>query len=154
MALVLIVLLAPFALAQAPARIESLVNGGTLEGMRWPDFRADQESVREFYAPSGYATAWVQGTTPSPQALAMIQLLEEAWKKGLDPEDYDGGRWQARLPTYLPSSTASSRRFPPTGARSSHLRATWSWPGKTMARSSRCPRKPSIPASPTQGLRE
>jgi L,D-transpeptidase YcbB len=95
-ALILIVLLTPFAGAQTPARIESLLKAGTLEGMRWPDFRAYQESVREFYAPSGYAAAWVQGTTPSPQALSMIQLFEEAWKKGLDPEDYDGGRWQAR----------------------------------------------------------
>ena len=95
-ALILLVLLTPCAGAQAPARIESLVNAGTLDGMRSRDFRAYQESVREFYAPSGYAPAWVQGTTPSAQALSMIQLLEEAWKKGLDPEDYDGGRWQAR----------------------------------------------------------
>jgi len=94
--LVLIALSTPYVSAQTPARIESLVNAGTLEGMRWPDFRAYQESVGEFYAPSGYASAWVQGPTPSPQALSMIQLFQEAWQKGLDPEDYDAGRWQAR----------------------------------------------------------
>lgn len=95
MALALVALLSPFASAQTPARIESVVNAGTLDGMRWPDFHAYQQSVREFYAP-GYASAWAQGTTPSPQALAMIQLFQEASKKGLDPEDYDAGRWQAR----------------------------------------------------------
>jgi len=95
-ALALLALLSPFASAQTRAHIESLVNAGTLDGMRWPDFHPYQQSVREFYAPSGYATAWVQGTSPAPQALAMIQLFREAWKKGLDPEDYDAARWRAR----------------------------------------------------------
>jgi L,D-transpeptidase YcbB len=95
--LLLVGLLSPWVLAQTPARIESLVNAGTLAGMRWPDFRAYQLSVREFYAPTGYAPAWAEGVTPSPQALEMIQLFADAWKKGLDPEDYDAGRWQARL---------------------------------------------------------
>jgi len=84
------------AIAQIPARIESLVSAGTLADMRLRDFREYQKSVREFYAAGAYAPAWVQGGAVSDQALAMIQVLQNAWKKGLEPEDYDASRWDGR----------------------------------------------------------
>jgi murein L,D-transpeptidase YcbB/YkuD len=40
---------------------------------------------------------WVQGGRVRPQGLAVIGLLQNAAAKGLDPEDYDGSRWQGRL---------------------------------------------------------
>jgi murein L,D-transpeptidase YcbB/YkuD len=82
--------------AQASARIESLVKAGAVDGMRSPSFRAYQASIQEFYAPTAYAAAWVQQGAVSAQGAAMIQLFENAWKKGLDPEDYDASRWPAR----------------------------------------------------------
>ena len=84
------------ALAQ-PSSIQNLVSAGQLKEMRWPNVRDLQTSLREFYEPASYALAWVQGTTPSPQALAMIETFRNAWKKGLDPEDYDASRWDGRL---------------------------------------------------------
>jgi murein L,D-transpeptidase YcbB/YkuD len=82
--------------AQVPARIQSLVDAGAVEGMSWPNFRAQQASVREFYAAAAYAPAWFRGGTFSPQAISMIQLFQSASKKGLEPEDYDASRWDAR----------------------------------------------------------
>jgi murein L,D-transpeptidase YcbB/YkuD len=82
--------------AQVPARIQSLVDAGAVEGMSWPNFRAHQANVREFYAAAGYAPAWFRGATFSPQAISMIQLFQNAWKKGLEPEDYDASRWDGR----------------------------------------------------------
>jgi L,D-transpeptidase YcbB len=88
--------LSPELMAQTPTRIEQLVSAATLPGMARPDFRDYQPSVREFYAASAYAPAWVQGNTPSPQALAMIQAFQAAWQKGLTSEDYDASRWEGR----------------------------------------------------------
>jgi murein L,D-transpeptidase YcbB/YkuD len=82
--------------AQSSARIESLVEAGTLDGMRWPSFRHYQQNLRELYASISYAPVWIQGTVLSPQALSMIQLFHDAWKKGLEPEDYDASRWDGR----------------------------------------------------------
>ena len=58
------------------------------------DVRAD---VRNFYGPLGYRVAWIRSSRPSAQALAMINAFENADAKGLNPLDYDGGRWQPRL---------------------------------------------------------
>ena len=66
--------------AQVPARIQSLVDAGAVEGMSWPNFRAQQASVREFYAAAAYAPAWFRGGTFSPQAISMIQLFQSASK--------------------------------------------------------------------------
>jgi murein L,D-transpeptidase YcbB/YkuD len=58
------------------------------------DVRAD---VRNFYGPIAYRFAWIRNSRPSAQALAVIDLFENADAKGLSPLDYDGGRWQPRL---------------------------------------------------------
>jgi L,D-transpeptidase YcbB len=85
------------AVGQPAARIESLVKTGVVEGMQSTNFRAYQASVQEFYAPASYSTAWVQQGGVSPQGAAMIQLFENAWKKGLEPGDYDASRWAPRI---------------------------------------------------------
>jgi len=36
--------------------------------------------------------AWVRDGQPTPQALAIIEALQQAGGKGLDSEDYDGSR--------------------------------------------------------------
>lgn len=84
------------AFSQSPS-IQTLISAGQLDEMRWPNFPDLQPSLREFYEPTGYTPAWVQGTTPSPQAFAMIDIFRNASKKGLDPEDYDASRWDDRL---------------------------------------------------------
>jgi len=81
---------------QQPSDIQNLVTSGNLEGMRWPNFSDYRTWLQKFYEPGGYAPAWVQGTQPVPQAASMIQIFRDAGKKGLDPEDYDAARWEAR----------------------------------------------------------
>jgi len=57
-------------------------------------FRTD---VRNFYGPIAYRLVWIRNSRPTAQALAVIDQLENADAKGLNPLDYDGGRWQPRL---------------------------------------------------------
>ena len=83
-------------LAQSADPIRSLIAAARVEGMRYPDIRAYRADLEEFYAPTGYAPAWLKGTTPTAQAEAMLGQLQDAWKKGLDPEDYDASRWEQR----------------------------------------------------------
>jgi L,D-transpeptidase YcbB len=83
------------AAASAQSGIQTLVAAGTIESMRWPDFRDVRPAVQEFYG-TDYAPAWLAGGRPTPQALAMIQIFQDAWKKGLEPEDYDASRWDTR----------------------------------------------------------
>jgi len=78
-------------------QIRSIVSAGRLDGMRWPDFSDYRGSLQKFYEPAGYAPAWVQGNAPSAQASGMIEMFRGAWRKGLEPEDYDASRWDARI---------------------------------------------------------
>src|SRR5580704_13934999 len=95
--LLLAIAVSSVALPQTPSRIQSLVSAGSLDSMRWPNFRDYQPSLQKFYEPVNYAPVWVKGGSPSSQALVMIELLRNAWKKGLEPEDYDASRWDSRL---------------------------------------------------------
>src|SRR5215472_12707753 len=83
-------------LAQAAEPVRSVIAAGRVEGMRYPDIRAYQADLERFYAPAGYTPAWLKGTAPTAQAEAMLRQLQDAWKKGLDPEDYDASRWDQR----------------------------------------------------------
>jgi len=87
------------------ADIQNLVTSGNLEGMRWPNFSDYRKGVQEFYKPAGYAPAWVHGSQPVPQALALIGQFRDAGKNGLDPEDYDSSRWEERIRALQGSSS-------------------------------------------------
>jgi len=76
--------------------LRDIVASGRLADLRWPDFSDYRALVDGFYAP-GYTPAWIQGGQPSPQALALIQVFRDVSKRGLEPEDYDASRWDARL---------------------------------------------------------
>ena len=79
------------------ADIQNLVASGNLEGMRWPNFSDYRSSLQKFYEPSSYTASWVREAQPVPQALSLIERFRDAWKKGLDPEDYDASRWDERI---------------------------------------------------------
>ena len=65
--------------------------------LRWADFTPYKTEVTKLYGSNGYSLLWVQNGQVRPQGLAVIELLEHANAKGLDPEDYDGSRWPGRL---------------------------------------------------------
>ena len=94
----------------ATTELRDIVASGRLADLRWPDFPDYKKHLTEFYGATGYAPAWVQGGQPSGQALAMIEDFKNAWRSGLQPEDYDASRWDARLQA-LRQSGADAARF-------------------------------------------
>jgi murein L,D-transpeptidase YcbB/YkuD len=84
-------------LAAVKRNLSVLIDAGKLSDLRWRSFPDYRNQLREFYQPTNYALAWINGNQPTAQALAIIQLLENADKKGLRPEDYDASRWADRL---------------------------------------------------------
>jgi hypothetical protein len=74
-----------------------IVASGQLPELRWPDFSDYKPELTEFYQSTGYSSAWVHDRQRSPQALVMIEAFKNAWRKGLDPEDYEASRWDGRL---------------------------------------------------------
>jgi len=102
----LIAALTCITVAQPPSEIQNLVSSANLDGMRWPNFSDYRTWLQKFYEPAGYAPAWVQGSQPTPQAAALIEVFKDAWKKGLNPEDYDASRWQERIEALKGSSNA------------------------------------------------
>src|SRR5579862_1570007 len=77
------------ATAAASEPLRTMVAAGRLADLRWPDFADYRGDVQSFYEASGYAPAWSQGGQPTPQATALIGILQQADLKGLVPEDYD-----------------------------------------------------------------
>jgi hypothetical protein len=75
----------------------ALIAAGTLSDLRWPNFTDYRADVKKFYDSGSNSPAWIQSSQPSPQALAMIQLFKQASHKGLNPDDYDASRWDARM---------------------------------------------------------
>ncbi|MGA7873024.1 MAG: L,D-transpeptidase family protein [Candidatus Binatus sp.] len=83
--------------AQGPGDLGALIAAGTLPDLRWPNFSDYRDDVKKFYGAGGNLLAWIQNGKASPQAASMISLFEQAASKGLNPEDYDASRWDARL---------------------------------------------------------
>jgi murein L,D-transpeptidase YcbB/YkuD len=77
--------------------LHGIVDSGRNADLRWPDFTAYKTEVAKLYEATGYSLVWVQNGGVRPQGQVVIELLENAEVKGLDPEDYDGSRWRSRL---------------------------------------------------------
>jgi murein L,D-transpeptidase YcbB/YkuD len=61
--------------------------------------------AKQFYTQAGSKPAWIEGGAPTESARGVIQALQNAATKGLDPEDYDGSRWASRLTALNSKST-------------------------------------------------
>jgi L,D-transpeptidase YcbB len=77
--------------------LRTIVNTGRLADLRWQNFSDYQKWVKEFYDAGNYQLEWTRGGKPTPQALEMIGILQDAAEKGLDSRDYDGERWAGRI---------------------------------------------------------
>jgi murein L,D-transpeptidase YcbB/YkuD len=91
-----------------------LVSSGVLAGLHWPNFARLQPDVARFYESTGYQLAWVHDGAATPQAQALVQALQSADTKGLDPTDYDVWRWRladAGPQRYDLSLTISAMRY-------------------------------------------
>ena len=91
--------------------IQSLIEAGRMDELRWPDFSDYRKHLRNFYGPNGYALAWSRNNQPTPQARAVIALFEAADAKGINAVDYDAPRWKERLAALAaaPNETALAR---------------------------------------------
>lgn len=83
--------------ATGEQQLRAIIARGKLGDLQWPNFSSDQPAVKEFYDQAGQRLSWISNGRPTPQALEMIALLQQANEKGLDPKDYDGERWPERL---------------------------------------------------------
>ena len=81
----------------AAARLSAIVASGRLADLRWPNFSNYQPQLIGFYRPFGFEPAWVRDGQPTPQALALVEILQDADREGLRAEDYDASRWADRL---------------------------------------------------------
>jgi hypothetical protein len=77
--------------------LRAIVASGRLVTLRWPNFPDYRAQVESLYQRSGYATVWIHNGHPTPQALEMIAILQQADSKGLLAEDYDARSWPRRL---------------------------------------------------------
>lgn len=77
--------------------LRAILAEGKLFELRWPNFSPYRTSVTEFYRSTGYRLAWTADGRPTPQALSMIRVFENAGAEGLNPADYDGRRWAGRV---------------------------------------------------------
>jgi L,D-transpeptidase YcbB len=77
--------------------LHGIVDSGRNADLRWSDFTPYKGEVAKLYETNSYSLLWLQNGRVRPQGLAVIELLQNADAKGLDPEDYDGTRWQGRL---------------------------------------------------------
>ena len=62
-----------------------------------PDFTDYRLHFQHAYEKSNFAPLWLSGNQPTPQATAIIALLQNSVLKGLNPDDYDASHWQRRV---------------------------------------------------------
>jgi len=77
--------------------LREIITSGRLTDLRWPDFSDYRDHLRSLYEPNAFSLLWIHQGRPTPQALAIIEVFEQADRNGLDTEDYDGSRWKERL---------------------------------------------------------
>jgi murein L,D-transpeptidase YcbB/YkuD len=93
--------------AKGEEELQAILQNQRLSDLQWPDFSNHAASVKKFYEESDYKLTWTHGGKPTPEALELIQILEEAEQKGLNAIDYDGLRWHDRV-TSLETKGAES----------------------------------------------
>ncbi|HWF39306.1 MAG TPA: L,D-transpeptidase family protein [Candidatus Acidoferrales bacterium] len=79
------------------ATLQAYLAAGELSDLQYPDFTNFRTEANEFYEASGDSLPWIAERRPSAQAHGIIEELQQADNEGLNPVDYDGPRWAARL---------------------------------------------------------
>ncbi len=103
---------APQQLKGVAALLSQIVASGRLADLRWPAFPDYRQHVTDFYRPSGYQLAWVLDGKPTPQAVELTHILQDADREGLRAEDYDASLWPDRVISLKgPHEPAREARF-------------------------------------------
>jgi murein L,D-transpeptidase YcbB/YkuD len=82
--------------------IQAVIQQKTLPMLKWQDYSDYQPAVATFYDDRNDEIAWTRDGKPTAPALAFIKAFNDAAAKGLNPEDYDGPRWAARVQALNP----------------------------------------------------
>ena len=90
--------------AAVSAQLQTIATAGRLVDLRYPDFSDYRLHFQHAYEGSNFTPLWMRDGQPSAQASGVIQALEQSQRKGLDPEEYDASRWQARMAALQTSS--------------------------------------------------
>ena len=88
--------------------LRQFIGEASLSDLRWPRFPDYRSQVTSLYDSVGYTPIWSRGGKATVQALELIEILQNADLKGLDPEDYDASRWAARLGRFQPADARPS----------------------------------------------
>jgi L,D-transpeptidase YcbB len=88
-------------------QLHAIVDSAELADLFWPNFAKYRSEARGLYDFFEGALPWISGSRPTLQALAIIQVLKGADREGLNPEDYDGPRWDNRTGVLQQPSPAS-----------------------------------------------
>ncbi|MBV8632589.1 MAG: L,D-transpeptidase family protein, partial [Silvibacterium sp.] len=88
-----------------------IASSGKLDSLARPDFSDYRLHFQHAYDTSSYAPLWLSGKQPTPQASTIIGLLQNSLQKGLNPDDYDASRWQARLDSLKSADDAALGDF-------------------------------------------
>jgi murein L,D-transpeptidase YcbB/YkuD len=83
--------------SEGAATLRTLLGTTALPDLRPPGSEQFRTELKEFYDSLDSTLPWLQGSKLTPQARAIIRLLESAETKGLRPEDYDGSVWETRI---------------------------------------------------------
>jgi L,D-transpeptidase YcbB len=94
--------------AAGTAELRALVVSARLADLQWANFSDHSASVKDFYDDTGYKLGWVSGGKATQQARAVIEILEQAERKGLNSVDYDGSRWPERLKVLQAAASQST----------------------------------------------
>ena len=78
-------------------RLRQIASNGKFASLARPDFSDYRLHFQHAYDTSNYTPLWLNGRQPTPEATAIIGLLQNSLHKGLNPDDYDASRWQGRL---------------------------------------------------------
>ena len=78
-------------------QLNAILDAAELPDLRWSAFGTYRIDVRKFYDAFNGSLPWMRESRPTSQAIAIVQLLKNAPNEGLNPEDYDGPRWESRI---------------------------------------------------------
>jgi len=93
------------------ARLREIAAAGNLAAMVRPDFSDYRLHFQHAYETSNFAPLWLNGNQPTQQATVIVGLLQNSLHKGLNPDDYDASRWQARLDGLKSANDAALAEF-------------------------------------------
>lgn len=77
--------------------LQRLLGGARHPDLRWPDIRDVAGDLNRLYTSRQWVPLWFSGDTLTAPAWALLQVLDQAANRGLDPLDYDAPWLETQL---------------------------------------------------------